>query len=83
MVHHGAANGVAVGGSVELGNNASARHHADAVGNTEDFVEVLADEYDRRAGVAGGDQPSVHGRACPHVEPAGRAMGDNNSKACG
>ena len=37
-------------------------------------------EYDRRAGVAGGDQPSVHGRASPHVEPAGRAMGDNNRR---
>ena len=45
MVHHGAADGVAVGGSVELGDDAAARHHADAVGDAEHFVEVLADQH--------------------------------------
>src|ERR1700691_1066670 len=67
MIHHGASNGVAIGGSVEFGDDTAARHDADAVGNAEHLVEVLADEHHRRAPVAGRDKPRVHGRAGAHV----------------
>src|ERR1700691_3113967 len=65
MIHHGASNGVAIGGSVEFGDDTAARHHADAVGDAEHLVEILADQHHCRAGVAGRDKPRVHGGAGP------------------
>ena len=80
MIHHGASNSVAISRSVEFGHDTAARHHADAIGDAEHLVEILANQHHRRASVAGRDKPGVHGGAGPNVEPAGRAVGDNDRR---
>jgi hypothetical protein len=53
MIHHGAANSLAVGRPLEFRDNAAAGHDADAVRETQHFVEVFADQNYCGASVAG------------------------------
>jgi hypothetical protein len=54
MIHHGPANRLTVSGTVEFGDNPPPRHDTYPVGQSKDFVEILADEDDGRATIAGG-----------------------------
>src|SRR5579871_13150 len=80
MIHHGAADRLAVGGRVELRNNAAAGHDSDAVGDAEDLVEILADEHDGGTGLARVEESLVHCRAGAHVEPARRTVSDDDRR---
>src|ERR1700730_17168095 len=80
MVHHGAADRLAVGRSLKLGSEPSARHHADAVGQSKNFVEILADEQDTGAPITGSDQTLVDRGAGTGIESAARAMRDHDGR---
>ena len=49
MMHHDAADGLPVYRRVEFGGNPAAGHDPDAIGKIEHLVEVIANQYDRRA----------------------------------
>ena len=57
-------------------DDAAAVHDADAVGEEQDLVEVLADQEDAGAGVARVAEPLVHRGGGAHVEAAARAVGE-------
>ncbi len=82
MVHQGPADGVAVDGRGELGGDAAAVHHPDPVGEEEDLVEVLADQEDAGAAVAGDPEALVDRGGGAHVEAAARAVGDDDARGC-
>src|ERR1700752_2342010 len=77
MVHHDAADGLAIGRRREFGGDAAAGHDADAIGEIEHLVEVVADQQDGGAGRAGFQKALVHGGAGAHVEAAAWAVGDD------
>src|ERR1700753_2280796 len=70
MIHHRATNILTISGPLEFSNDPPPRHDPDPIGEGEDFIEVFADEHDRSAAVAGGQQPLMHGGTGPHIKPA-------------
>src|SRR5262249_14326754 len=66
MVHHDAADGLAIGRRRELSRDAAAGHDADAIGEIEHLVEVVADQEDGGAVRACFQKPFVHGGAGAH-----------------
>src|SRR5258708_24400244 len=80
MVHHGAADGLPVGRPRELRDDPAARHHADAIRQGQDFVEVFADEEHAGAAIARGDEALMHRRAGAGVEPAARAVSHDDRR---
>ena len=78
MVHHGAPDRLTIRGRVETGDDAAARHRPDPVGNAEHLVEILADQHDGGARIAGGKETPVHRGVGPHVQSAGRTVRDND-----
>ena len=49
MVHHDAADGLAIRRCRKLCGDTATSHHADAIGEIEHLVEVVADQYDGHA----------------------------------
>ena len=50
VADHGAADGLAIRWPVEFGDDASAAHHADAIGQGQHLIKVFADHQHRCAG---------------------------------
>ena len=67
-----------IGRSRELGDDPAARNHPDAVRQSEDLVEILTDEHDAGAPVPCCEKPLLHRGASPRIEPAARAVGDDD-----
>ena len=81
MIHHGAANGLAVRRPVEFRDDPAAGHDADTVGEGQHLVEIFADEHHGGAAVARRQQALMHGVAGSRVKAAARAMGDHDGGA--
>ena len=60
---------------------AAARHHGDAVGQREQFVEVLRDEHDRDAALARLEQAPMHLGGRADIEAAGRLVRQHHARA--
>src|SRR5882757_7851108 len=78
MIDHSTADRLAVRRTLEFADDRAPAHHADAVRQAQDLVEILADQHDRRAAFARRDQALMHGGAGADVEPAARAMRDHD-----
>jgi hypothetical protein len=52
MIHHSAANSLAVRRPGKFSDDTAAGHDADAVRQTQDFIEVFADQNDGRPAIA-------------------------------
>src|SRR5579872_5898949 len=74
MVDHGAPDCLAVGRCLKLGRDPAPRHNADTIGETENFIEVVADQQDGGAAGARLEKSLMDRRASAHVQAAAGAM---------
>src|SRR5882724_13058453 len=59
MIDHSTADRLAVRRALEFADDGASAHHADAVRQAQDFVEVLADQHDRGTAFARRDQALI------------------------
>src|SRR5437899_3134290 len=78
MIDHSTADRLAVRRTLEFADDRAPAHHADAVRQAQDLVEILADQHDRRAAFARCDQTLMHGGAGADVEASARAVCDHD-----
>src|SRR5882757_1070513 len=78
MIDHSTADRLAVRRTLEFADDRAPAHHADAIRQAQDLVEILADQHDRSAPFARRDQALMHGGAGAGVEPAARAVCDHD-----
>src|SRR5882724_355115 len=78
MVDHSTADRLAIRGAPEFADNGAPAHHADAVRQAQDLIEVFADQDDGRTMFARRDQALMDGRAGARVKPAARAVRDHD-----
>src|SRR6266699_1274698 len=78
MIDHSTADRLAIGGALEFADNGAPAHHADAVRQAQDLIEVFADQDDGRTAFARRDQALMDGRAGARVQPAARAVCDHD-----
>src|SRR5216683_2743945 len=81
MIHHGAANSLAIRRPLKLGDYPAARHDADAVRKSQHLVEILADQDNCGAKLAGGNQALMHRIASARVQTAARTVGHDDGWA--
>src|SRR5690242_5542567 len=83
MMHDRPPDPVAVHRRGELGGDAPAVHHPDAIGKEQDLIEILADQKDAGAAVARGPQALMNGRGGANVEAAARTMRKHDTRRAG
>src|ERR1700761_1715590 len=83
MMHHDAADGLAIGRCRKLCSDTATSHHADTIGEIEHLVEVIADQYDGHAVGACFEQSFLHGRTRANVEATAWTMRDDDLRVAG
>jgi hypothetical protein len=81
MIHHGTTDSLAVSWSLEFPDDFAPRHDADTIRQSQHLVEIFADEDDRSAALAGGQQTLMHGIARARIQAAARTVRDHNGRA--
>src|SRR5260221_3464445 len=70
MIDHRLSYRLPVGWGSKFGDDAATCHDANAIGEGENLVEIVADENYRRSGCSGSQESRVNGGSSAHVDTA-------------